>query len=83
MNRRRFSLNAIASSDGTHLRVSHDRRANTTGRTDYTFCGKEVIITDNNVFAKHNGKWLGYLYVDEHGIKYVYGPQNKGQLYKA
>jgi hypothetical protein len=30
--RRRFSLNAVASSDGVHTRVSHDRRANTTGR---------------------------------------------------
>lgn len=83
MNRRRFSLNAVASSDGTHLRVSHDRRANTTGRTDYTFCGKEVIITNDSVYAKSTGRWLGYLYVDEHGIKYVFGPQNKGQLYKA
>lgn len=42
MNRRRFSLNAIASSDGTHTRVSHDRKAGTTGRTTrtpYVKCG--------------------------------------------
>lgn len=32
-NRRRFDRNAVASSDGIHTRVSHDRRANTTGRT--------------------------------------------------
>lgn len=34
MSRRRFSMNAVASSDGVHTRVSHDRRANTTGRTE-------------------------------------------------
>ena len=32
MCRRRFSLSAVASSDGTHIRISHDRKANTTGR---------------------------------------------------
>lgn len=32
MCRRRFSPNAVASSDGDHVRISHDRRANTTGR---------------------------------------------------
>ena len=50
MCRRRFSPNAVASSDGQHTRVSHDRRANTTGRSNTTFCGKKVIITNNDVF---------------------------------
>ena len=42
MNRRRFSLGAVASSDGTHTRISHDRKAGTTGRTErrqYVRCG--------------------------------------------
>ena len=30
--RRKFNPNAVASSDGDHVRISHDRRANTTGR---------------------------------------------------
>lgn len=30
--RRRFRLDAVASSTGDYTRVSHDRRANTTGR---------------------------------------------------
>ena len=78
--RKRFDLNAVASSDGARTRISHDRRANTTGRTPYTFCGKEVIINCDNVYRKQDGSWLGYLYVDEHGQKYVYGPANKGPL---
>ena len=32
MCRRRFSPSAVASSDGDHVRISHDRPANTTGR---------------------------------------------------
>ena len=32
MCRRRFSPSAVASSDGDHVRISHDCRANTTGR---------------------------------------------------
>lgn len=76
--RKRFSLNAVASSDGDHTRVSHDRRANATGRSCYTFCGKKVIISHNDVFR--NGYWIGHLYIDDHGQKYVYGPHNKGQL---
>ena len=76
--RRRFSLNAVASSDGDHTRVSHDRRANATGRSDYTFCGKKVIISHNDVFM--NGYWIGHLYIDDYGQKYVYGPSNKGRL---
>ena len=32
MCRRRFNPNAVASSDGDHTRISHDRRAGTTGR---------------------------------------------------
>lgn len=83
MNRRRFSLNAIASSDGVHTRVIHDRRANTTGRTSYKYCGQEVILTGNNVFLKKNGCWLGYLHVDRRGIKYIHGPHNMGRIYEA
>ena len=30
--RRKFNPSAIASSDGTHVHLLHDRRANTTGR---------------------------------------------------
>lgn len=40
--RRKFSVNAVASSDGTHIRIAHDRRAGTTGRTTrtpYVKCG--------------------------------------------
>lgn len=33
MCRRRFNPSAIASSDGTHVHILHDRPANTTGRT--------------------------------------------------
>lgn len=42
MARRRFNPYAVASSDGTHCRVSHDRKAGTTGRkekTQYAKCG--------------------------------------------
>lgn len=78
MCRRRFNPNAIASSDGQHIRVSHDRRANTTGRSNTTFCGKKVIITNNDVFR--NGYWIGHLYVDKYGQKYVLGPRNKGRI---
>lgn len=76
--RRRFSPNAVASSDGDHTRVSHDRKANTTGRTEYAFCGHKVIITNNNVFR--DGNWIGHLYIDDKGQKYVYGPSNKGRI---
>ena len=76
--RRRFSVNAVANSDGVHTRVSHDRPANVTGRSEYTFCGHKVIITNNNVFK--DGNWIGHLYIDDYGRKYVYGPNNKGRL---
>jgi hypothetical protein len=76
--RRRFSPNSVASSDGDHTRVSHDRRANATGRSEYAFCGHKVIITNNNVFR--DGNWIGHLYIDDHGQKYVYGPSNKGRI---
>lgn len=78
--RTRFSVNAVASSDGAHVRVRHDRRANTTGRTDYMFCGKPVVITAGSVFDKATGKWLGHLYINDYGDKYVRGPLNKGRL---
>lgn len=76
--RKRFALNAVASSDGDHTRISHDRKANVTGRSEYAFCGHKVIITNNNVFR--NGYWIGHLYIDDKGQKYVYGPANKGRI---
>ena len=76
--RRRFDRNAVASSDGDHTRVSHDRPANATGRSEYAFCGHKVIITNNNVFR--DGNWIGHLYIDDKGQKYVYGPSNKGRI---
>ena len=36
MKRRRFNPNAVASSTGDYTRVSHDRKAGTTGRTQRT-----------------------------------------------
>lgn len=82
MCRRRFSLSAVASSDGTHIRISHDKKANTTGRTPYSFCGKPVIVStvENSVLDATTGRWLGYLYVSDNGTKHVYGPMNKGML---
>lgn len=77
--RNRFSTNAIASSDGTHIRVKHDRRANTTGRSDYTFCGRKAIITDNSVFV--DGKWIGHLFINRFGEKFVHGPKQTGKLF--
>jgi len=76
--RRRFAVNAVASSDGIHTRVKHDRRANATGRSEYAFCGHKVIITNNNVFR--DGCWIGHLYIDHKGNKWVYGPKNKGEI---
>lgn len=76
--RRRFDLNAVASSDGTRVRISHDRKANTTGRTPYTFCGKSVIITDEHVFLE--GRCIGKLFTDSEGSKYVIGPNHKGYI---
>lgn len=78
MNRRRFAMNAVASSDGIHTRVKHDRKANATGRSEYVFCGHKVIITNNNVFR--DGNWIGHLYIDDKGNKWVYGPNNKGEI---
>jgi hypothetical protein len=50
MCRRRFSLSAVASSDGTHIRISHDRRANTTGRrvkNIFAKCGDiKLMVTE-------------------------------------
>ena len=82
MCRRKFSLSAVASSDGTHIRVSHDKRANTTGRTPYSFCGRPVIVStvENIVLDATTGKRLGHLYVSDNGTKYVYGPMHKGML---
>ena len=49
MCRRRFNPNAVASSDGDHTRISHDRRAGTTGRkiqNIFANCGGiQVLVT--------------------------------------
>ena len=49
MCRRRFNPNAVASSDGDHTRISHDRRAGTTGRkikNIFAKCGNiKVLVT--------------------------------------
>lgn len=40
--RKKFNPNAVASSDGNHIMISHDRRAGTTGRREksiYAKCG--------------------------------------------
>ena len=78
MCRRRFSPNAVASVCNGRVKISHDRRANTTGRTPYLFCGKPVIITDNHVFC--GGNCIGRLFTDDEGGKYVIGPQHKGMI---
>jgi hypothetical protein len=76
--RKRFALNAVASSDGAHVRVSHDRRANATGRSSYTFLGRKVIITDGNVFR--NGYWIGKCIIDDQGNRLLSGPYNNGNI---
>lgn len=77
--RQRFNINAIASSNGNRTRIKHDRRANTTGRTPYKFCGKEVIVTAGKVFLKSTGRVLGYLTINK-GHKYVAGLEACGIL---
>lgn len=74
--RRRFNTSAVASSDGVHTRVSHDRRANATGRSCYAFLGKKVIITEGNVFR--NGHYIGKCITDDQGNKFVSGINNNG-----
>jgi len=44
--RKRFRLDAVASSTGNYTRISHDRRANTTGRTErrpFCKCGFKLF----------------------------------------
>ena len=77
--RRRFCPNSIASSDGVHMHILHDRRANTTGRTPYKFCGKEVIVTAGKVFLKSTGRWLGYFTINK-GNRCITGPNICGVL---
>lgn len=74
--RRRFDRSAIASSDGVHTRVSHDRRANATGRSCYAFLGKKVIISDNGVYS--NGHFIGRCITDDQGNKFVSGINHNG-----
>lgn len=70
--RRRFCTNSVASSDGDHTRIMHDKRANTTGRTPYKFCGREVIVSAGKVFLKSTGRMLGFFTINK-GHKYVTG----------
>lgn len=77
-SRRKFSPNAVASVCNGHMRISHDRRANTTGRTPYMFCGEKVIIVNDSIYR--NGNWIGHLFIDDYGNKYVLGPHNKGRI---
>lgn len=45
-NKRRFRRDAVASSDGVHVRVSHDRKSGTTGRREkrvFARCGSVKI----------------------------------------
>ena len=74
--RRRFNPNAVASSDGDHTRVSHDRKANVTGRSNYAFLGKKVIISNNEVYS--NGHYIGKCITDDQGNKFVSGVNNNG-----
>ena len=50
MAKRRFRRDAVASSDGIHVRVSHDRKSGTTGRTTkraFVRCGSvKIQVTD-------------------------------------
>ena len=52
--------------------------------TNYSFCGKPVLLGPDGVYKPdangRRGKWLGHLYTDEYGTKYVLGPENKGKL---
>lgn len=44
--RRKFNPKAVASSDGNHIMVSHDRRAGTTGRREkriFARCGRILV----------------------------------------
>lgn len=44
--RRKFRTDAVASSTGNYTRISHDRRANTTGRTErrpFCKCGFKLF----------------------------------------
>lgn len=63
--RRRFNPNAVASSDGVHTRVSHDRRANTTGRTErkqYAKCGFiKLLVTPMQAAMLAPQQKLAYL----------------------
>lgn len=77
--RQRFNINAIASSNGNRTRIKHDRRANTTGRTPYKFCGREVIVSAGKVFLKSTGRMLGYFTINK-GNKCITGPNICGVL---
>lgn len=63
--RRRFSLNAVASSDGVHTRVSHDRRANTTSRRErkqYVKCGMiKLLVTPRQAMMLAPQQKLAFL----------------------
>lgn len=50
MAKRRFRRDAVASSDGIHVMVSHDRKSGTTGRREkraFVRCGSvKIQVTD-------------------------------------
>lgn len=73
--RRKFNPNAVASAVGSRIRVSHDRPANTTGRTSHAFCGEPIIISDGYVYRK--GNCIGRAFETEYGL-YLIGPRDKG-----
>ena len=74
--RKRFNPSSIASSDGTHVHLLHDKRANTTGRTKYSFLGKPLII-QHEKYAYINGDFVGFACKTDYGL-YLCGERNKG-----
>ena len=76
--RRKFRTDAVASAIGERIRVSHDRRANTTGRTNHQFAGQPIIITDNHAFC--NGSCIGSVHLREDGALYLNGEKHRGLI---
>ena len=52
-------------------------------KPNYTFLGHPVYLKLSGVYHAMTDKWLGHLYEDPFGTKYVYGPDNKGPLRKC
>lgn len=76
--RNKFRTDAVASSVGERVRVSHDRKANTTGRTNHQFCGNPIIITDGRAYS--NGICIGPVHRCEDGSLYLCGKTHKGLI---